>query len=148
MNTYWYAVVALAALASPAGARDVAQDQRDILRVEAAICEAFENGDADYLRTALDPQFVLTGSNGVVTDRTRNLAEVERGDPAYEVFRNHDQAFRMYGDAAVVTGITTVKGQSGGESFAADFQFTDTWVYVGGQWKLAASHATRLPQTP
>ncbi|WP_233588141.1 nuclear transport factor 2 family protein [Corallococcus sp. CA049B] len=48
------------------------------------------------------------------------------------------------GDAAVVTGSTTLKGHSGKTQFEGDFQFTDTWVYREGQWKLAASHATRL----
>ena len=46
----------------------------------------------------------------------------------------------------IVTGITSIKGQSGGKSFEGDFQFTDTWVYGGGRWKLAASHASRLPK--
>jgi len=51
----------------------------------------------------------------------------------------------VYGDAAIVTGITTVKGRSKGEPFAADFQFTDTYVRHSGHWLLAASHASRLP---
>jgi hypothetical protein len=37
-----------------------------------------------------------------------------------------------------------VKGRSAGEPFAADFQFTDTWIRRDGQWILAASHASRL----
>lgn len=148
MKTPWFAAVMLAAITWPASARNAAQDEHDIRQVEAAICEAFEKGDADYLRMALDEKFILTASNGVVTDRAQNIAEVEQRDPAYEVFRNHDQVFHLYGDAAVVTGITTVKGRSGGESFAADFQFTDTWVRADGQWKLAASHASRLQQAP
>lgn len=148
MRSHWFAAVMLATIASQAWARDAAQDERDIRQVEAAICEAFENGDADYLRVALDEQFVLTSSNGVVTDRAQNIAEVEQGDPAYEVFRNHAQQFHLYGGAAVVTGITTVKGNSGGEPFAADFQFTDTWIHADGRWKLAASHASRLEQVP
>lgn len=148
MKAHWFTAVMLAAIALPASARDAAQDERDIRQIEAAICEAFEKGDADYLRTALDEQFILTASNGIVTDRAQNIAEVEQGDPAYEVFRNHDQVFHFYGDAAVVTGITTVKGSSGGEAFAAEFQFTDTWVRADGQWKLVASHASRLQQDP
>jgi ketosteroid isomerase-like protein len=141
----WFVAAALAALALPVSARDATQDERDILRVEAALCEAFENGDTDTLRALLDERFVLTGSNGIPTDRAQTLAEVESGEPAYEVFRNHSQKFHLYGNAAVVTGITTIKGTAGGEAFAADFQFTDTWVYRDGQWKMAASHATRLP---
>lgn len=128
----------------PAKARDAAQDEREILRVEEALCRAFENGDAAVLRRYLDRTFTLTDSRGTVSDFAQNVAEVERREPRYEVFRNHSQKVRLYGDAAITTGITTVKGHTGGTPFAADFQFTDTWVYRDGGWKMAASHASRL----
>ena len=143
-------VLAAAALfASTVGgshARDVAQDEREIRRVEGALCQAFENADAETLRKDLDPGFTLTSSTGAVTDYEQNIAEVARRDPAYEIFRNHDQKVRLYGNAAIVTGVTSIKGQSGGKAFAGEFQFTDTWVYTAGHWKLAASHASRLPK--
>jgi hypothetical protein len=137
--------VLLTAIVGPVFAGDAASDKRDILQVEAALCHAFEVGDADYLRKALDERFTLTSSTGVVTDLAQNLKEVATREPAYDVFRNHDQVIRLYGDAAIVTGITTVKGRSAGEPFAADFQFTDTWIRRDGKWTLAASHASRLP---
>ena len=146
MQIQWLFAVVLAVATAPALARDPVQDEREILRVEKAICQAFETGDADHLHQSLDEHFILTSSTGVVTDRAQNIAEVEKRDPFYEVFRNHGQNLRLYGDAAIVTGITTVKGRSGDDAFAADFQFTDTWVYRDGQWKLAASHASRLPK--
>ncbi|MEZ0472385.1 nuclear transport factor 2 family protein [Luteimonas salinilitoris] len=141
---HWCVAAALAVPALPVLARDAAQDRHDILETETALCEAFENGDADTLRALLDERFVLTGSNGIPADRAQTIAEVESGEPAYDVFRNHGQTFHLYGDAAVVIGITSVEGKAGGEAFAADFQFTDTWVYRDGRWLLAASHATRV----
>jgi hypothetical protein len=134
----------LALATGAAEARDPAQDERELLKVEAALCRAFETGDVAMLRKSLDARFTLTDSKGTVTDLEQNLAEVAKKDPVYEVFRNHHQKIRLYGDAAVVTGITTLKGHSGKTRFEGDFQFTDTWVYRDGQWKLAASHATRL----
>ena len=141
-------VAGLLLLVSPAisQARDAAQDEKEIRRVEAVLCRAFETGDAETLRKRLAPDFTLTSSTGVVTDFDQNVAEVARRDPAYEVFRNHDQKVRLHGGAAIVTGITSIRGQSGGKAFEGDFQFTDTWVYGGGGWKLAASHASRLPK--
>lgn len=136
--------ITLVLFSQMATARDALQDEREILKVEAALCRAFENGDAAALRRYLDETFTLTDSRGVVTDFSQNVAEAERGEPRYEVFRNHSQTVRLYGDAAITTGITTVKGNAGGISFAADFQFTDTWVYRDGGWKMAASHASRL----
>jgi len=141
MASHWLFAIAMALATPVAQAGDKTQDEREILRVEAALCRAFETGDVAALRDGLDERFTLTDSSGKVT----NLAEVERGDPSYDVFRNHGQSIRLYGDAALVTGITSIEGRSGGQAFAADFRFTDTWVRVDGRWKMAASHASRLP---
>ena len=138
------AMIALCWVAYPACASDAVQDEREIRRVEAELCKAFEDGDAKTLRKDLDATFTLTNSRGEISDFAQNLEEVAAREPRYEVFRNHDQNVRLYGDAAIVTGITTVKGRSKGEPFAADFQFTDTYVRRKGHWLLAASHASRL----
>jgi len=137
-------MIVLGGISCPACARDLASDEREIRRVEAELCKAFEDGDAPTLRKDLDPTFTLTNSRGEVSDFAQNLDEVGKREPRYEVFRNHDQNVRLYGDAAIVTGITSVKGSSKGEPFAADFQFTDTYVRRKGHWLLAASHASRL----
>ena len=141
----WMFSLLLVFATAPALARDAAQDERDILRAEAAICHAFEAGDAEYLRTALDSRFTLIDSRGAVTDLAQNLAEVQAREPRYQEFRNHSQAIRLFGDAAIVTGITSIKGTAGGEAFVADFRFTDTWIRRDGRWIMAASHASRLP---
>lgn len=138
-------LAAILATTGAAHASDSSRDQQEILRVETELCHAFEAGDAETLRKALDPTFTLTDSRGVVTDLGQNLAEVASGDPDYEIFRNHGQKIRLYGDSAIVTGITSIKSHSGDTTFEGDFQFTDTWVRRDGGWKLAASHASRLP---
>jgi ketosteroid isomerase-like protein len=130
--------------AGSAPVRDSMADTRELLRVEAELCHAFEAGDATTLRKHLDATFTLTDSHGEVTDLERNIADVAKRDPYYDEFRNHEQKVRLYGDAAIITGITTIKGRSGADTFAADFQFTDTWVRRDGHWLLAASHASRL----
>lgn len=119
-------------------------EERDLLRVEAELCHAFEIGNAEYLRSRLDRSFTLTDSHGEVTGYERNIDDVTRREPRYDMFRNHEQKVRLYRDAAIVTGITTVKGGAGKGAFAADFRYTDTWIRRDGQWKLAASHASHL----
>ncbi len=125
-------------------ARDAASDEKEIRSVEAVLCRAFESGDAATLRKHMDATFTQTSSRGEVTDFEQNVAEVARREPRYEVFRNHDQKIRLYGDTAIILGITTVKGTADGKPFEADFQYTDTWIRRDGHWKIAASHASRL----
>jgi ketosteroid isomerase-like protein len=121
-------------------------DTTALLQAEADACKAFEDGDADALRKALTADFTLVDSRGNVTNLEQNLAEVAAREPYYDEFRNDDQSVRMYGeDVALIVGITHIRGKAGGEAFAADFRYTDTWIRRDGHWLLAASHASRLP---
>lgn len=131
-------------VATAATSRDTARDEKEVRRVEAELCNAFEKGDTKTLRRDLDRRFTQVTSHGEVTDVEQNLAEVAKRDPYYDEFRNHDQTVRLYGDAAIVIGITTTKGKTGGESFDMDFKYTDTYIFRDGRWLLVASHATRL----
>ncbi len=135
----------LMGLAATAGAVEPNAATRELRKVEAAACRAFEAGDADALRGMLTTDFTLVDSHGNVTDREQNLAEVAAREPFYDEFRNHDQQVRLYGDAALIVGITSIRGRAGGKAFAADFRYTDTWIRRDRKWLLAASHASRLP---
>jgi ketosteroid isomerase-like protein len=137
-------LAAILLVAGSVQARDAAGDEKELRRVEAVLCRAFESGDAATLRKYMDATFTQTSSRGEVTDFEQNVAEVARREPHYEVFRNHEQNVRLYGDTAIILGITTVKGTSEDKEFAADFQYTDTWIRRDGHWKIAASHASRL----
>jgi len=126
---------------APAFASD--DDVRQILQAERATCAAFEREDAQWLARHLHPTFTLTSSTGKVTTREDEVADLESGTK-YDVFRNRDAKVRVYGDAAVVTGITEVGGSSDGEPYALEFQFTDTYVRTPEGWSMVASHASKL----
>lgn len=133
-----------ATAANPAASQDA--NTVALLKAEADACKAFEDGNADALRKALTPDFTLVDSCGNVTDLEQNLAEVAAREPYYDEFRNDGQRVRLYGDdTALIVGVTHIRGKAGGEAFAADFRYTDTWIRRDGRWRLAASHASRLP---
>ncbi|MGH8172475.1 MAG: nuclear transport factor 2 family protein, partial [Rhodanobacteraceae bacterium] len=114
-------------------------------RVEQALCDAFRTNDADAVARNIDETYTLTNSRAVVSTRAEDIAEVKKAETQYSEFRNHDQKMRLYGDTAVIIGITSIKGVSGGEPFELDVRFTDTYVRRADGWKLAAGHVTRIP---
>jgi ketosteroid isomerase-like protein len=138
------AVVFAIALAGPACAADRAADEKAVLAAEDAICQAYQDENAERLMQLLDPQFTLTNSRGVVSTREEEVAELRGGKIQYDVFRNHDSRVRFYGDTAIVLGATTVQGKSEGQPFNAEFQFTDVLVRDGKTWRIVAGHATRI----
>jgi ketosteroid isomerase-like protein len=141
------ALLASTLLASPATHASENDDVAAILRAEREICAAFEREDAQWLAKHLHPTFTLTNSTGKVTTREDEVADLESGT-MYDVFRNRDSKVRLYGDAAVVTGITEVGGSSDGKPYAMEFQFTDTYVRTPEGWSMVASHASKLPPKP
>ncbi len=134
------ALFAGSATAAPAAS----DDEQAIRRVEQALCDAFRAGDADAIARLEDATYTLTNSRGEVTTRADDIADAKKGEVRYSEFRNHDTTIRLYGDAAIVLGITSLKGTAGAKAFEADFRFTDTYVRRADGWKIAASHATRL----
>jgi len=137
-------IAALAALfLSPAMSASV-QEQEAMAATQAA-CDAFRLRDLPALERLLAPEFTLVSTNAEVQTRAQALEEVRAGDPQYERFENHSMTARVYGDTAVVLGITSLKGRSGGKPFAVDVRFTDTLVRVNGRWAMVASHVTRIP---
>lgn len=136
---------AAGSLVLAAAARAAATPEAEVMAVTQAACDAFRLQDLPALERLLAPDFTLVGTDAQIQPRAQAFAEVRAGEPTYEVFRNHDMTARVYGDAAVVQGITSLKGLSGGKPFALDVRFTDTLIRTGGTWKIVVSHVTLIP---
>lgn len=121
----------------------ITEEQR-VMQVTQDACVAFLNADLAAAERLLAPEFTLVNSTALVQTRTEVLAEIRDRDPEYEVFRNHSMTAHVFGDAAIVQGITTVKGNSGGKQFGVDVRFTDTLIRRQGRWQLVVSHVTAL----
>lgn len=137
-------VLAVAFSFSQAAVAAPADDEREIERVERALCDAFRTGDAAAIEKLEDETYTLTNTRSEVTTRADDVADAKKGDIKYTEFRNHDTTMRLYGDAAIRLGITSIKGTSSGKPFALDVRFTDTYIKRADGWKIAASHATRI----
>lgn len=125
--------------------RDPARDEAAVLEAVRATCKAYLDGDPGRMAELLTEDFTLTDASGAVTTREDDLENARKGAIRYQVFENHDMKVRLHGDAAIVTGRTTVKGNAGSSAFAAEFQFTDTLVRRDDRWRFAASHVSRVP---
>jgi ketosteroid isomerase-like protein len=135
-------------LLAPAFAADKAApsgDETRVMQVTQEACEAFLRADLPAVEALLAPEFTLVNSRATVQTREEVLAEVRNRDPQYEVFRNHSMTAHVFGDAAIVQGITSVKGRSGEHAFDVNVRFTDTLVRKRGRWRLVVSHVTAIP---
>ncbi len=120
------------------------REEAEVMQVTQDACQAFLNADLAAAEKLLAPGFTLVNSRAVVQSREEVLDEIRKHHPVYSEFRNHSMTARVYGDAAVVQGITTVKGKSGEDAFDVNVRFTDTLIREKGQWRLIVSHVTAI----
>lgn len=131
-------------LASNIAFADPKGDETAIVQVLHDACKAYLEADVEKLTEFLTEDFTLTDASGAISTRADDIEIAKKGTIKYEVFENHDMKVRLYGDAAVVTGRTRVKGKSGENAFSSEFQFTDTLVRRDGRWQVAASHISKV----
>jgi ketosteroid isomerase-like protein len=108
------------------------------------LCKAFETADTERLSKNMTLDFTLTSSDGTVTTLDDEIRDLKSGKARYRVFENVDMKPRIYGNTAVVTGRTIIKGEYDKTPIDMEFQFTDTLVWQKGKWWMVSSHASRL----
>jgi ketosteroid isomerase-like protein len=52
---------------------------------------------------------------------------------------------KEYGDTALATAISVIKGTYKGKDNNGKYPWTDTWIKIGGHWQCVASHNSKLP---
>lgn len=105
--------------------------------------EAFKNRDIDALGRILDDQFIFTGDDGRVSNKTQYIDSVMR-EIRVESYKLDDLSVRAYGNTGVVAGRWTGKFSVDGKNASGDFRFTDTFVRRPGGWRVVASQDTRI----
>ena len=91
----------------------------------------------------LAPDYTAIGSRGGMDTRESTLASFK--DPGSRVTGcvNSNMKVRIYGDAAVVTGVVTRDGAFEKVPYKnRQTLFTDTFVRRNGQWQCVASQGT------
>jgi ketosteroid isomerase-like protein len=142
-----FALAAGAMLASaqpPAAANDRAAE-RTLRRLEDAWAQAVVRRDAAALRRFVAPDWVYSDESGIMT-RDAGIAAFTSGTDTVHSASNSDMRVRVYGNAAVVTGILHMKGRGPGGPFTHRYRYTDTWIQQDGRWQAVASQDYLMPE--
>ena len=119
--------------------------EQGAMKGEDAFFEALLRGDGNALRAVLTTDFllidVMSGSE-IPGDVLTNL--VGSRQLRFESIERLDSRVRQYGNAAVVTGQTRMRGSFGDERFAAHSRYTHVYVQTDGTWQLASAQGTPI----
>jgi ketosteroid isomerase-like protein len=112
-----------------------AVQQQDQERIHAQI-----TADTVALRRIYADDFLGIGPTGVVRNKADVIADFTSHALTYQSITTAEVRVRIYGNAAVETGRSTMVGQDRGKAVPRDNRFTRVWVMTAGRWQLVANH--------
>jgi ketosteroid isomerase-like protein len=118
--------------------------QAELLRLEEAFEQAIVRNDTQAIGPFLADDWVIIDADGGIVTKARFLDVIKSGALSHEMMESDDVTVRAYGDAAVVTALTTTKGKFMGQDFATQERATDVFVKRDGRWRCVLSQLTRF----
>ena len=118
--------------------------QEELLTFEREFTRAVADNDAAAIRRFIADDWVIVDADGGVIGRSRFLSAIESGALTHESMESTGIEVRVHGDTAVVTGLTTSKGQFMGRAFTTRERATDVLAFQDGRWLCVFSQLTRV----
>jgi ketosteroid isomerase-like protein len=120
--------------------------EQELLKLEQEWTNANVKADLAFLDRILAEDWVFTDPEGVIWTKAQSLAVLKSGEDAIASMVPSDMKARVYGDAAVVTGLNTTKETLKGKDISGLYRWTDTWIKKAGRWQCVATHASKIAQ--
>jgi len=117
---------------------------QEIQKVDRERIQAQVNADSVALDRIYAADFIGIGPSGTVRTKKDVLSDFASGRLKFQAITTHDVRIRVYGNAAVETGLSTMKGQDAEIVVPEENRFTRVWIKQGGQWRLVANHYSNL----
>jgi ketosteroid isomerase-like protein len=140
------AVVALLAIAALVTAQNYGRGpeytgvQQTIRKIDDERIQAQIHADAAGLDRIYAGDFIGVGPSGTVRTKSQVIADFTSGTLKFQSITTDDVQVRVYGNTAVETGRSTMKGEDKGKAVPQETRFTRVWVKQQGLWRLVANH--------
>ena len=116
----------------------------EIRTLETARNEAIVHGDAASLERMTSDDYTFITLRGELRTKAEIVKGFATGTFRYSSREISDLNIRVYGNAAVVTGLSTQKGTENGKDYSGDYRFTRVYVKENGRWLTVALQATLI----
>ena len=120
------------------------KDKEVLLRLTDELTTAKMKRDLEALGRLLSDDYIFTNPAGLFANKAEYIDGTEADTAVYESVKNYDKVAKVYGDAGVVAGSTTVKGSYDGHEIGGQFRFTNMFVKPQDRWQCIAIHITRI----
>lgn len=115
----------------------------EVTNLQQQWTESYAKGDAAFLERHLSDDYIDTFPDGTVLDRNGEIESVKSGTVAFTEIPGEINV-RIYGEAAVITGRSTIKAKLKGQDVSGEHRFTHVWIRQDDRWQVVASQVTRI----
>lgn len=138
----WVVVTAL----SPGRASNSQESSaaNELSRLEKVWNEAHVRGDADALDRLWADDLTVAVPNMPVMTKQNAMGIARSGRIKFQRYVTSDIRVRVYGDAAVVTGLVERTRNLNGRDIDDKWRFTKVYIKQTGKWQVVAWHASSI----
>ena len=119
--------------------------EEDLNQLEEKRYAALIAADWPALDSLLADEFFYNQASGASVTKAAYVDFMKGGEANVKKAVREDTKIRLYGDNALVTGITHIDVTLKGEDKVLHVRYLHLWVKKNDTWKLAARQATYLP---
>lgn len=120
-------------------------DRAELSRLEGQWNTAHLHGDANALDELWADDLSVVVPRMAPISRAGALGMIRSGRFHFDRYETSRLGFRVYGDAAVVTGRLQRTRRMEAKTLEDDWQFTKVYVRQGGRWRVVAFQASESP---
>lgn len=125
----------------------IAQNTEDeIKKLEMDRAAAVVKGDMAMVEKQTSDDYTLINMNGQMATKQQMIDAFKSGKSKLSMNELSDMKVRVYGNTAVVTGKSTVKGMIAGKDATGSVMFTRVYVKKDGHWQSVALQQTRISE--
>src|SRR5437016_6437828 len=109
---------------------------REVREFQAKRFAAMTRGDVAGVADCLGDDLTYTHSGGDTETKTQFLETLRTERIKYEQIKPADVAVRLYGEAAIATGRSTMHVRTAGQAQTFQIRFVEVDVMRGGRWEM------------
>lgn len=143
------------ALASPALAADKSEkttagkmsassNEETLKKIDLDWTNAYPSRDTAVFTRVIADDWMGINPDGTTSNKTQQIDEIKSGAFAVESMKSSDVKIRVFGNAAVITGLGTLTGKQKGKDVSGDYRYMDVYVKREGKWQAVASQVTAV----
>jgi len=120
------------------------QTEQEFLKLESEFARAVTDNDACAIEQFLSDDWVIVDPDGGIIDKARFLEVIKSGVLSHDSMESTEMRVRVYGEAAVVTALTSTKGKFMGQDFTSCERAADVFVKQDDRWRCVFIQLTRF----